>query len=69
MIAMIKRCLITLIYENLNSTDIIYEYEEDYYQQLINRLNELLKDYKINSFKDVEKLLNETNILKLILKI
>lgn len=69
MITMFRRCLITLIYENLNGFNIIYEIEEDYYQQLINRLNEILKDHKINNFKDIEKLLSDENIEKLIQKI
>ena len=67
MIIMLRRCLITLLYESINN--IIYESEESYEDYLINKFKALLKDYVINTKQDIDRLLSESFIKDLITKI
>lgn len=67
MLIMIRRCLITILYESLNNIE--YNQIENYYDYLINRLKEILKDHQINNSNDVNRLLSDENIKNLITKI
>lgn len=66
MIAVLKRLIINLIYENAYNE----KYEDDsYYSFLSKKLGILLMDYEINSLKDIDNLLSQKNIKQLIMKV
>lgn len=67
MIIMLRRCLITLLYEKVNNIN--YNDEESYEDYIINRFKDILSDYVINTTKDIDKLLSESFIKNLIEKI
>lgn len=67
MLVMIRRCLITVIYEtyyNINCNE-----HNNYFDYIINRFKVILKDYNISCKKDVLDLLNLDNIKTLIKQI
>lgn len=66
MIIMLRRCLINVLYETINN--IKYDKIENYYDVITNKFAFLLKDVVINSFSQIEELLNKKSILSLILK-
>lgn len=64
---MLKRCMFTVLYENYNNSFV--EYNDNYYDYVINKFNELLKNYSINSINDIYKLLSDSFIKELIIKL
>ena len=68
MLIMLRRCLITLLYEEKNN------FEDDntelsLYDVIILKFKNILKDYQINTFEDVKKLISFDNIKQLIYKL
>lgn len=63
MIAVLKRCLINIIYNNIYNEEI---FDDNYYYYLLNKFNDALKDYKINTVSDINKLLSKEFIKNLI---
>lgn len=63
MIAVLKRCLINIIYNNIYNEEI---FDDNYYYYLLSKFNEALKDYKIDTVSDINKLLSKAFIKKLI---
>ena len=63
MIAVLKRCLINIIYNNIYNEEI---FDDNYYYYLLSKFNEALKDYKINTVSDINKLLSKESIKNLI---
>lgn len=67
LIAYIRRTLITLIEESLQGYDSsCYLDNSSSYCELINNLYFKLKDYAINSYDDIKKLLSKENIIRII---
>ena len=63
MIAVLKRCLINIIYNNIYNEEI---FDDNYYYYLLNKFNDALKDYKIDTVSDINKLLSKEFIKNLI---
>ena len=63
MIAVLKRCLINIIYNNIYNEEI---FDDNYYYYLLNKFNNALKDYKIDTVSDINKLLSKEFIKNLI---
>ena len=63
MIAVLKRCLINIIYNNIYNEEI---FDDNYYYYLLNKFNDALKDYKIDTVSDINKLLSKESIKNLI---
>ena len=66
MLIMLRRCLITLLYEKVN--DICCEDIDSYYDVMIAKFDNILKEYNINSFEDIKVLLSNETIYKLLKK-
>lgn len=66
LVVMIRRCLLTLIDEELGGTT-----DEDYlkagnvFDKCVNRLHFILKDQEINAYEDILSLLTKDNLIKL----
>ncbi len=66
LLALLRRCLITLIDEEINgSTDEQYHYQECETDKIINKSHFFLKNYSINNYKDIKKLLSEDSLKSL----
>ena len=63
MIAVLKRCLINIIYNNIYNEEI---FDDNYYYYLLSKFNDALKDYKIDTVSDINKLLSKEFIKNLI---
>lgn len=63
MIAVLKRCLINIIYNNIYNEEI---FDDNYYYYLLSKFNDTLKDYKIDTVSDINKLLSKEFIKNLI---
>lgn len=70
LLALLRRCLITLIDEELNgSTDEDYQFQECETDKIINKSHFFLKNYEINSFDDIKKLLSNNSLKSLASKL
>jgi len=70
LIALLRRCLISLIEEEIEgSKDDNYLNSEIFTDTVINKLHFLLKDFEINSFSDIKKLLSDSSLKSLASKI
>lgn len=69
-IALIRRCYITLLYENINGYDESnYLHKKDIYDELINKLYFYHKNDEINNFDQIKELLSKEKIKENIRKI
>ena len=67
LIAMYRRCLLTIIEENLlGYKDANYQKVENEYDKIINDLYFKTKEIKLNSFEEVKEFLSNQSILKLL---
>lgn len=67
LIAMLRRCLLTLIEENFAGyTDKNYEKSENEFDKIINDLYRKTKNISFNSYEDIKSFLSKNNILELI---
>ena len=70
LLALLRRCLITLIDEEINgSTDEQYHYQECETDKIINKSHFFLKNYPINSYEDIKKLLSDNSLKSLASKL
>lgn len=68
LIAMFRRCVLTLFEENLlGYKDDKYLKEENEYDQIINKLYFYLKSYKFNNYQEIINFLNDDNLQNLII--
>ena len=67
LIAMFRRCLLTLLEENLQGyTDKNYQTSENEYDEIINKLYFYLKDKSFTSYDEIHQFLSDDNLEKLI---
>ena len=67
LIAMFRRCLLTLLEENLEGyTDKNYQTSENEYDEIINKLYFYLKDKSFTSYDEIHQFLSDDNLEKLI---
>lgn len=65
-LSLLRRMIITLIEEELNgSTDNDYKKADNINDNIINKLHFLLKDYEINTYLDIKKLLSNESLKSL----
>lgn len=69
MIIMARRCMLTLIYNYMNGIKMPYDIKENYYDEIINKFDDILKNYEIKSFSDVARLLHDDYLKSLIYQI
>ncbi len=68
-IALARRHLLTLLYEEINKVDVTYEKSMNFSDKLINKMHAYLKDREINSYEEIHDLLSDDNIIKLLKEI
>lgn len=70
LLALLRRCLVTLIDEEINgSTDEQYKCQECETDKIINKSHFFLKNYQINSYEDIKKLLSDDSLKSLASKL
>lgn len=63
LLSLLRRCLITLIDEEIaDSTDENYKVQQCETDKIINKSHFLLKNYEINNFDDIKKLLSDNSL-------
>ncbi|MCD8203856.1 MAG: hypothetical protein LUB56_01880 [Coprobacillus sp.] len=67
MIALARRCLITLLFEQINKLDVDYSKHENFTDILINNLYTYLLDKEISSYRDIDEMLSDEEIKKLLI--
>lgn len=68
LIAMFRRCLLTLFEENLAGfNDVDYQKSENEYDDIINKLYFFLKDKVFNSYEEIREFLSDDNLKKVII--
>lgn len=65
MIIMLRRCILTYLFEQIYQIENNYIDEESFYDHIINKIHELLKDYEINNMDDLTYLLTDKFINEL----
>ncbi len=65
-IALARRDLMTLLYEQVNNLGLDYTKQENWTDKLINAMYKKLKDIEITSFEQIHKMLEDENIVKLL---
>ncbi len=66
MIALARRCLITLLFEEINKLDVNYTKHENFTDILINNLHTYLLNKEISSYSDIHEMLKDSEIKKLL---
>ncbi len=64
--ALIRRHMLTLLYEEINKVDIDYTKSGNWEDRLINHLHFYLENREINSYKDIHDLLSDESILSIV---
>ncbi|MCD8209846.1 MAG: hypothetical protein LUC31_03400 [Coprobacillus sp.] len=66
LVALARRHLLTLLYEEINKVDVTYTKSMNFSDQLINKMHDYLRDKQINSYEEIHDLLSDENIIKLL---
>ncbi|MCD8195235.1 MAG: hypothetical protein LUD22_02955 [Coprobacillus sp.] len=65
-IALVRRCLQTLLYEEIYHLGMDYTKHENFEDILINKMHDKLRYVEINSYDDIHHILEDDNIVKLL---